>query len=106
MAITPPAGGGYTHREWRTTMNDLIDVIDKGAGGALEQMAGLAGARHGGAAHMAEIGAAQMALRDVVTSGRYLVSAEDTITGLVAQAQAAAGGVSEVARDKNYNIRD
>ena len=94
---------GTTHRQWRTEMNEFLEFLESGIADVLELMEGSVRAVRGGRDHLAQIAACRVAVADWIAVGRQLVASEDARQVPVADAQAAAGGVAEVAGDKRYN---
>lgn len=94
---------GYTHRDFRTEATALRDGLRTVLGPALEHRhAGLVqvGA---GKTQLANSDSAITAVYELATRGDRILAEHDARLTLVSEAQALAGGVPEVAADKNYN---
>jgi hypothetical protein len=94
----------YTHAVWRFEAWEMHDQLQKTLGGALDHMD--AGLRQVGAGKTQRAQSTRWIAgnADLVAEGRKLIGDHDPRLTRVGEAQARAGGVSEVAEQKRYNI--
>lgn len=93
---------GYTHRQWRDEAQDLIKDLET-LQAALQHMS--AGLQYVGAGTTQRQEQAKWSTRvgDLTEQGRRVLEAHDGRLTRVGEAQAAAGGQTEVAQNKRYN---
>ena len=94
---------GYTHRTWRDEAQGMRDQIQKTLGGALEHMHAGLQAVGAGRRQTAQSNRWITGNNDLVTEGARVLEAHDPRLTRVSEAQARAGGVTEVAQRKRYN---
>lgn len=93
----------YTHRQWRAEMNAMLDFLRTDVAAVMERMHASVTAMRGGATQLAQLSSCRMAVADLISDGAALVASADARQVPIADAQAAAGGVTEVAGDKRYH---
>jgi hypothetical protein len=94
---------GYTHANWRIETWNMIDGLNDQLGAALDHMhAGLL-AVGAGQTQTAQSARWKTGNADLVTQGKQIIGDHDPRLTRVGAAQAAAGGVTEVAQVKRYN---
>lgn len=94
-----------THREWRARMGRMINGCEVLAAAIEQQIAGLVQVG-GGETQLAMARASYTLLNNQATTGHRILTDTTYRYMPVAQAQARAGGVREVADDKRYNTTD
>jgi hypothetical protein len=96
---------GYTHRHWRIEATGIRDALDQLLVPALEHMrAGLV-AVQAGREQRAKAGEFIKLVGELADEGTRILGDHDARLRRVSEAQAAAGGVTEVAGRKRYHQR-
>jgi hypothetical protein len=93
----------YTHAVWRIEAWDLHDGLNGTLGAALAHMDADLRAVGAGETQRAQSARWITGNTDLATEGRRLIGDHDPRLTRVSEAQARAGGVSEVAARKRYN---
>lgn len=95
----------YTHRDWRTFVQEANAAARELLGPALEHRhAGLVRVQ-AGETQLKNSAAAIRRVHELAAEGERILGDHDARLTRVGEAQAAAGGLSEVAGDKRYNQR-
>lgn len=93
----------YTHKDWRTSVLQLTAGLRERLGGALEHMhRGLLGVDIGDTQRRFSAQCIRQ-VAELAAEGDELMKRHDMPAIRVGEAQQAAGGLNEVAGDKNYN---
>ena len=95
----------YTHAQWRVSATALRDALRTQLVEALDHM--IAGLRRvdAGKSQIAFMQQSLITVRELGDMGTTILGAHDARLRQVGEAQAHAGGLPEVAGDKNYNQR-
>ena len=93
----------YTHAVWRIEAWGMHDGLRDMLGGALDHMDAALRQTGAGETQQAQSTRWVTGNADLVTEGRRLIGDHDPRLTRVSEAQAAAGGAREVARNKRYN---
>lgn len=97
------AGNGYTHRDWRTEAAGIRDALDQVLVPALEHIVADLQRVQAGRTQLQQARQMPRLVGELAGEATTILGDHDQRLRRVGEAQAAAGGVTEVAGDKRYN---
>jgi len=95
----------YTHRDWRTSLTACRDQLDLVLAPALEHIRHDLQGVDAGRTQLAQGARMVVIVSELGTEASRILGDHDQRLRQVGEAQAAAGGLAEVAGDKRYNER-
>jgi len=93
----------YTHRDWRTSMATIRDALELVLAPGLDHMHADLRRVDAGRTQLAQAAQMVVLVGELGTEATRILGAHDPRLRQVSEAQAAAGGLAEVAGDKRYH---